>query len=64
MGPDEVRWLDFVLSNERFGMNIRNQVAHGLATSEELNAENADRLVHIVIRIACIRERTIDDENG
>ncbi|NQW21408.1 MAG: DUF4209 domain-containing protein [Chloroflexi bacterium] len=57
VGPDIIRWLKFLLSDERHGKNLRNAVSHGLISRDELGDENAFRLAHVLLYLGCLRFR-------
>jgi len=60
MPTELVRLLQAVLS-EDWGMNLRNRVAHGLATEADCSQANLDRVLQLALLLSGIR---LVDENG
>lgn len=52
--PALARLLQAVLSEE-WGLNLRNRVAHGLATMHDCSQANVDRVLHIALHLAGLR---------
>lgn len=65
LGEDVVMYLRVFLCDPR-GLNVRNNVAHGLMKAEEFSRFISDRLLHIILLLAHIRgaERPPKKEDG
>ena len=65
LGEDVVMYLRVFLCDPR-GLNVRNNVAHGLMEAEQFNRSISDRLLHIVLLLAGIRgvERRSKEEGA
>ncbi len=55
LGEGVIMYLRVVLCDPR-GLNVRNSVAHGLMKPEQFNRFVSDRLLHIILLLAEIRE--------
>jgi len=53
--PDDVRFYLRILLCDQRGLNIRNNVCHGLWSSEHFNWYTADRVMHAVLLIGILR---------
>jgi len=51
------RYLAVVYIDRRGGMNLRNDLAHGLASPLSLKRHTADRVFHTLLALALVRER-------
>jgi hypothetical protein len=51
---DGVRYLRILLTDQR-GWNVRNEVCHGVLPADHFGPTIADRLLHTVLLIGCIR---------
>ncbi len=56
LGEDVVFYLRSLLTDQR-GMNVRNDVAHGLVPPEKSGACTADRLVHAMLIFGTLRQK-------
>ncbi|WNY24944.1 DUF4209 domain-containing protein [Methanolapillus millepedarum] len=56
-GEDVANYLRIVLTEQR-GWNIRNDVCHGIANVKIFNAQTADRILHILLLLGVVREKT------
>ncbi|OYQ63253.1 hypothetical protein B9G53_18000 [Pseudanabaena sp. SR411] len=54
-GEDIAFYLRILLSDQR-GWNIRNKVCHGMSPIEEFNDSIADRLMHVMLCLAIVKE--------
>jgi len=54
-GEDTVFYFRVLLTDQR-GWNLRNSVCHGLCRAEEFGAVMADRILHVLLCLAQIRE--------
>jgi hypothetical protein len=61
LGEDTVLYLRVVLTDQR-GWNIRNDVSHGLGTTNKYSRNITDRLIHIVLVFAILR--LLEDEQS
>lgn len=48
-------FLEAILGGEGWGMNLRNNVAHGLLTPRDCRQAVADRLFHVVLVVSALR---------
>ncbi|WP_103669289.1 DUF4209 domain-containing protein [Pseudanabaena sp. BC1403] len=55
-GEDIAFYLRILLSDQR-GWNIRNKVCHGISPIEEFNDSRADRIMHVMLCLAIVKER-------
>jgi hypothetical protein len=55
-GEDIVFYFKVVFTDQR-GFNLRNNICHGLALSEEFSMENADLIFHILLVLAMLKYR-------
>jgi hypothetical protein len=61
-GGEDVSLYFRVLFTDRRGINLRNNVCHGISLPETLDISMADRVVHALLLIALLRNA--DEENG
>jgi hypothetical protein len=61
LGEDRWRYLSALFIDRR-GLNMRNQVAHGLVNPEGFNVFTADLVLHSLITISTLRK--VDEEPG
>lgn len=59
IGEDAVLYLRVLLTDRR-GWNLRNGVCHGLLPAESFGAHIADRVIHVLLCLALIRESEPD----
>jgi Domain of unknown function (DUF4209) len=52
--PSIARYLQILLTDDR-GWNVRNQICHGLILPEKVALPFADRVVHALILLGCVR---------
>jgi Domain of unknown function (DUF4209) len=43
------------------GINLRNRVAHGLLEQEQMGRTLADRLIHVLVALGCLVQKTDDN---
>ena len=60
LGEDLQMYLLTFLADAR-GQNLRNRITHGLAPMAQFDVQAADRLIHVLLAISLIRERTKQD---
>lgn len=53
LGEDTISYINYLLNDEGWGYNIRNNVAHGFEDIEFYNEEKAELLLHLIIVIVC-----------
>lgn len=54
------RYLTLVYIEKRGGLNLRNDVAHGLLDPAAFNRPIADRLFHTLLALSLVREKKSD----
>jgi hypothetical protein len=59
LGESEALYLRTFLTDQR-GWNVRNDLLHGLAPPGMMTMPVADRVVHVLLRLGCIRLRPKD----
>ena len=59
LGEDISFYLRSLLTDQR-GMNVRNDVAHGLIPPEGFGSRTADRLVHAMLLFGNLRSKAIE----
>lgn len=60
LGEDLQMYLLTFLADAR-GQNLRNRITHGLAPMAQIDVQAADRLIHVLLAISLIRERSKQD---
>lgn len=55
-GEDVYKYFIVLLADSR-GWNIRNRISHGLFRENLFNHDIADRLVHVLLILGCLREK-------
>ena len=58
------RYLTIVYIDRRGGLNLRNDLAHGLVSPHGLKRHMADRVFHTLLSLSLIRERKGIEERG
>ena len=64
LGEDLWRYLHVLYIDRRSGLNLRNDLAHGLAGKETFNRIIADRVVHSLLALSFVRKSERKDEAG
>lgn len=57
---DSIFYFRSILTDQT-GWNLRNDVCHGLKSSNEFNKSSAVRILHILFYLAQVRLKTIDE---
>lgn len=60
LGEDLTSYFRVLFVDSR-GWNLRNNICHGISTSESLNATSADRVFHSLLCLSLIREQEEDN---
>ena len=56
IGTDSTFYFRMLLTDQR-GWNMRNEVCHGISPSGAFNNSTADRIFHVILCLALIREK-------
>ena len=63
LGEDVVLYFRILLTDQR-GWNLRNGISHGLLGHDVFGAAMTDRIVHVLLYLALIRERGGANQSG